>query len=227
MKIEKISRTLFALAVTSLAWIAGYAFCQQKPLIFPLPLEVQVREGRFDVDKSTFIMSYQRAREGDDLLARLLSQEFVDRYGQPMKIMKRSSIGHDDKFILLGTISHPLVKRFCEQNGLMSALRGLGDEEKRRCCRKYSEGHIVWIRIAPSNHQERQSDYFHPSTPGKRFTAIRVQRNQALCARAGKYSVFQAVHQGLRYPLQVQYDHPRTERQYAFGTTSRIEHWCR
>jgi hypothetical protein len=128
MNTEKIFRNPLVLIAISLVCITGSARCQEKPVIFPIPLDVQVRDGRFDVDKSTFILSHTSMREGDDILARLLAQEFVDRYGQPMRIEKKSSIGRDDKFFLIGTISNPLVKRFCEQNGFTSALKGLGDE---------------------------------------------------------------------------------------------------
>lgn len=116
------------LIVTSLVWIAGYSNCKEKPSIFPIPLEFQVREGRFDVDKATVIVSHESGQESDDVLARMLSHDFVDRYGQPVSIVKRSQIARDDKFILIGTVANPLVKSFCEQNGLMSAMQGLGDE---------------------------------------------------------------------------------------------------
>ncbi len=128
MNINKVFRTSCLLVLTCLVWIAGYSFGQEKPSIFPLPLEVQVREGKFEVDKSTFIMVQEEPNEADVFLSRLLSNEFADKYRQPVKLASRLQIGINDKFILIGTLANPLVRVFCTRRGLLPAVKELGDE---------------------------------------------------------------------------------------------------
>jgi hypothetical protein len=128
MNTKIVFRTVCLFIVTFPALIPGNSFGQEKPLIFPYPREVQVREGTFEVDKSTFIMVHEEPNETDFLLSRMLSDEFADRYRQPMKLASRMRIGANDKFILIGTLANPLVRVFCMQRGLVPAVKELGDE---------------------------------------------------------------------------------------------------
>jgi hypothetical protein len=79
MNARKMIQASILLVATSLLSIAGAAIAQEQPLIFPIPLEVQIHGGKFDVDKGTSIVIHDRVRKGDDVLARSLSHEFVDR----------------------------------------------------------------------------------------------------------------------------------------------------
>jgi hypothetical protein len=128
MNAKKLFQASFVLVAASLLWISGFAISGEIPSIFPIPLEIQLRAGRFDIDKSAFIMIHEGGDDTERFLAKLLAQEFVDKYRQPINILTKSQIARDDKFILLGTTEDPLVKSFCETNGLMPALQGLGDE---------------------------------------------------------------------------------------------------
>jgi hypothetical protein len=100
----------------------------EKPLIFPIPLDVQFKNGNFLIDKTTFILVPEKKNEIDDFLAGLLFNEMVDKYKQPLPIVKRSVIPAKDKFILIGDLTNPLVKRYVEKNGLLSSLKALGNE---------------------------------------------------------------------------------------------------
>ena len=136
---------LIALSVFSLLFFSGFlsskvmspvnkATVQQEEnskginLIFPIPSEVQINEGIFRIDKTTVIMVPENAGKPDDFLARLLFNELVDKYGQPINIVRKSAFSDKDKFILIGDITNPLVKNYCEKNRLLPSLKILGDE---------------------------------------------------------------------------------------------------
>lgn len=101
---------------------------KEKPLIFPVPSEVQINEGIFVIDKTTFIMIPEKESKSDDFLAKLLFNELVDKYEQPISIVKKSAFSDKDKFILIGDITNPLVRNYCEKNGLLPSLKSMGAE---------------------------------------------------------------------------------------------------
>src|ERR1017187_5334256 len=104
------------------------SFCQEKTLIFPIPLKVQLGNGNFVIDKSTTVIVPQKENQADKLVASLLKNEIVDRYNTPLKISSESTLTKNGKFILIGTLENPLVKHFCDQNELTSELKDLGTE---------------------------------------------------------------------------------------------------
>jgi Glycosyl hydrolase family 20, catalytic domain/Glycosyl hydrolase family 20, domain 2 len=101
---------------------------KDKPLIFPIPSEVQINKGIFSVDKSVFIMVPDKESKSNDFFVKLLFNEFVDRYEQSINIAIRSSYTEKDRFILIGDITNPLVKDYCEKKGLLNSLKELGPE---------------------------------------------------------------------------------------------------
>ena len=60
----------------------------EKHLIFPVPLEVKVNEGVLNIDKTTFIIVPENSNDNDGFLAGLIFNEFVDKYRQPLAILK-------------------------------------------------------------------------------------------------------------------------------------------
>jgi hexosaminidase len=106
----------------------GYSSNGKKPLIFPLPSELQLAEGTFDIDKSAFIITPEKGSDQDRFLSGLFASEIADRYEQNISIARTNSYAGKNKFILIGNISNPLVKQFCEQNNLVSELKKLGQE---------------------------------------------------------------------------------------------------
>ena len=99
-----------------------------KPAIFPFPTEVNISDGIFSFDKSVFIMVPEKESTNDDFLAKLLSGELIDKYERPVIIVRKSTFSDKDKFILMGDITNPLVRAYCEKKGLVTALRELGPE---------------------------------------------------------------------------------------------------
>ena len=101
---------------------------EYKLLIFPLPLDIQILDGSFEIDSNTFIMIPQKVGKQDNFLAGLIANELADRYEIPVMINRKPSFTSMDKFILIGDITNPLVKLYCDQQGLMNELKTLGEE---------------------------------------------------------------------------------------------------
>ncbi len=99
-----------------------------KPLIFPIPSEVQITGGVLSIDKTTFIIVPEKASKSDDFLAKLLFNELVDKYELPVSIISKSAFSDKDRFILIGDITNPLVKNYCDKNGLSPVIKVLGNE---------------------------------------------------------------------------------------------------
>lgn len=121
-------RTFILTILVNLLWFNAYSAGTEKPLIFPIPSEVQLTAGKFNIDKSTVIILPEKESKVDDFLGRFLVNELVDKYGQSITLTKKSDFTDKDKFILIGDITNPLVKKYCEQKGLLATLKGLGDE---------------------------------------------------------------------------------------------------
>jgi hypothetical protein len=123
-----ISRILILVSLLNLQGINLYSASDGKPLIFPIPLELNLNVGKFVIDKSVFIVLPEKESTSDGFLARLLVSEFTDKYEQPVAIARKSDFTDKDRFILAGDLSNPLVKKFCDQKGLVTTLKGLGEE---------------------------------------------------------------------------------------------------
>ena len=101
---------------------------ENKLLIFPLPLDIKVHDGKFEIDSNTFILIPEKATKQDNFLAGLISNEFADKYEIPVMINRKQTFIPADKCILIGDITNPLVKTYCDQQGFTGELKALGDE---------------------------------------------------------------------------------------------------
>ena len=100
----------------------------EKPLIWPLPAEIKIGQGTFQVDKSTNIILPLKASETDSFLAEILSAEFSDKFEMPVLINRKAAVGVSEKYFLMGDLSNPLIKKYCKDKNLTSALKTMGDE---------------------------------------------------------------------------------------------------
>lgn len=123
-----ICRSLVFTVLFNLLYLTGYADTGDKPLIYPIPSEVKLKEGRFILDESAFIILSEQPNAADEFLAKSLAYELADKYGFPIKTVKKTSYSSKDKFLLIGSTANPLVKTYCNKNGLTEALKKLGDE---------------------------------------------------------------------------------------------------
>jgi len=97
-------------------------------MIFPLPKDIQVRNGIFKLDESVFILTPRKPNPDDEFISGLLMAELSDKYGLPVKIVGKQSVPENERFILAGDISNPLVKSYCRENGLLDTIKALGEE---------------------------------------------------------------------------------------------------
>lgn len=122
-----MKKPIFLAAILMMIF-SGLVYCQSDNKIFPIPSEVRINQGIFSIDKTTFVLIPDKPSGTDDFLAKLLISEFVDKYEQYIKITARPAYSEKDKFILIGDITNPLVKRYCDEKGLTKSMVELGPE---------------------------------------------------------------------------------------------------
>ena len=123
-----IKRILLLAPVSLLLGNISPSFSKDKPLIFPLPVSVQLAQGEFVVTATTSIVVPKMETQTDKFLCELVVNEFIDRYNVSLEIVKEAKLTYGENFILVGTVDNPLVKQYCESHGLIPELKGLGDE---------------------------------------------------------------------------------------------------
>lgn len=119
---------IFTLIVILIVLSSGSLLKAEEPLIFPFPAEFRINQGLFTLDNSTIIALPVKASSSDSFLAELMSAEFSDKYEFPVLINRKSVIGANEKYILIGDISNPLIAKYCKDNGLAAGLKTLGPE---------------------------------------------------------------------------------------------------
>jgi hypothetical protein len=98
-------------AYSCLVAAVGLAPAAARPLVFPEPQKIAVREGRFAVDEKVPVLLPEHATPADTALARQLVAELSDRYGVGLKIETCSTLPAG-RFILMGTAANPLVRQY-------------------------------------------------------------------------------------------------------------------
>ena len=127
MLFKKIS-LVFPPILFSIFFLKGYCLPGDKPTIFPIPSDIKIKDGKFVIDKNTFLLLPLKAGKQDDFLARYFQNELADQYGFSLSINKKATFPGKVKFILIGSVLNSSVKSYCEQNGLIAVLKALGDE---------------------------------------------------------------------------------------------------
>jgi len=77
-----------------------------------MPSDIEMHEGKFNFDKTTFLLLPEKESRSDNFLARFLFNEIVDKYEYSVSITKRSDFSKKDKFILIGSVENSLVKKY-------------------------------------------------------------------------------------------------------------------
>jgi hypothetical protein len=94
---------------------ATWAAAADRPVIFPEPQEVTLRQDDFPVDEQVPVLVPESARANDVALARQLIAELSDRYGVPLR-MRAGSMLPRGRFILMGSASNPLVRQYLAES---------------------------------------------------------------------------------------------------------------
>lgn len=117
-----------SLIIFHLLSIAAFATDDKKPLIFPIPTETKVTGGIFNIDSSTIIALPVNSSTTDKFLSGFITNELVDKYGFIIKASHKSALTDKEKFVLIGDLSNPLIKRYSDQKGWTAELKNLGNE---------------------------------------------------------------------------------------------------
>jgi hypothetical protein len=106
------SNTLLALLSLTFALPAA-----ERPLVFPMPQAITVTGSDFLLTESVPIVTPDPARPADLALARELAAELSDRYGMALRIVRVASLPAGP-FLLMGDLSNPLVRQYCDLHHL-------------------------------------------------------------------------------------------------------------
>jgi Glycosyl hydrolase family 20, domain 2/Glycosyl hydrolase family 20, catalytic domain len=90
-------------------------------MVFPVPREVTKQSGRLKVDASVDILVPELASSSDLFLASFLTAELAGHYGIPLRVRRTATIPKDQRFILMGDVSNPLVRQYQEARDIHAA----------------------------------------------------------------------------------------------------------
>ncbi len=90
-----------------------------KGFIFPYPRKSETLEGRFVFDEQAVILLPDNPSQSDSFLAQFLAAELTDRYQIALETVTSSQVDEKRRFFLMGTITNPLVRAFCNKYGLV------------------------------------------------------------------------------------------------------------
>ncbi len=104
------------------------ASAAEKPLVFPIPQEMQLTNDSFILDESIAIVVPPGTSSNDIFLARFLVKELSDRYGIAIRIENSLQIPSGKKVVVMGRFDNPLVASFCREENMMVDEKNPGKE---------------------------------------------------------------------------------------------------
>ena len=125
----KIVQNIILLFIIFLAADSNNIWAEEKPMIFPIPLHTEITGGNFIVDETTVILLPGTENKDGALITELLQAEFSDKFGMPINVLRTNLLPNDRKFILIGSIKNPLIKKYCEDNYLKKKISEFGEED--------------------------------------------------------------------------------------------------
>ena len=99
-----------------------------KSLVFPEPQEISYAGSDFFLDDQVTVAVPSDPSQQDLLLATMLVNEVSDRFGQHLRIERAASLRPGRRVILMGSMENPLVRRYCTEMGLTTAVQEHGAE---------------------------------------------------------------------------------------------------
>ena len=151
--------------------------------IFPIPQELQLGEGYFELNEETVILVPTRASEDDLFLARFLADELADKYGLILDIEKGSKPLDDKRFILIGSLDNPLVKSYNRDADLGVTKTNPGGGT---CYRSMSSG---WLsRGATSKARFTGCNRYGNWSEARKGSTSLAKRSRLACTPSGQSS---------------------------------------
>ncbi len=128
MRILSKKNLQLAIFTAACLFTSDTVMSMDKPLIFPIPQQLQVTNESFVLDETILIVTPKNASEKDVALARLLVKELSNKYGIALKIQSVDAIPRGRKVVMMGTLSNPLIKKYCSDNHIAITKQHLGTE---------------------------------------------------------------------------------------------------
>jgi hypothetical protein len=100
----------------------------ERPLIFPIPQQLEVSKDVFILDETVSIILPQNANKKDISLANSLVREMSDKYGVALKIEIFADLPKNRRVVMMGTLNNPFIKKFCRENQLELTAKNPGAE---------------------------------------------------------------------------------------------------
>jgi hypothetical protein len=100
----------------------------EKPLIFPIPQQMEATGEEFVLDESVSILVPEGGSDRDLFLARFLVREISDKYGVALEIESCREIPSGRKVVVMGSVENPLVDQLMKENGLHMSETDPGPE---------------------------------------------------------------------------------------------------
>ena len=112
-----------------LVWgCAPYASAEGRPAVFPIPREATFERPALQLGTDTVILTPEQPSADDLFLSRLLVAELSDRYGIALRTRRVSELPRHAPFILMGSVSNPLVRQACTARRLSATAASPGPE---------------------------------------------------------------------------------------------------
>ncbi len=125
---DKLLRFITATTLGVFLLSLNPVFGIDKPLIFPIPRQMEVTAESFVLDETIIIATPRNASEKDVQLARLLVKELSNKYGIALKIESVDMIPRGRKVVIMGTLTNSLIKKYCVDNGIKVTSENPGKE---------------------------------------------------------------------------------------------------
>ncbi len=117
---------LFTTVIVFLSCNIGMAM--DKPVIFPIPQQLQLTNESFVLDETILIVTPKNASEKDIVLARLLVKELSNKYGIALMIQSIDAIPKGRKIVMMGTLTNSLIRKYCADNHIVLTQQSPGTE---------------------------------------------------------------------------------------------------
>ncbi|MCK4922735.1 MAG: beta-N-acetylhexosaminidase [Bacteroidales bacterium] len=118
------SSTVFVVLIT----ITINANAIEKPLIFPIPQQLELTNDIFVLDETVSIIVPENYSDEDIFLARFLVRELSDKYGIAVKIESNANIPEGRKVVVMGSVDNPLIKQYNKDQHLKMSKEYSGFE---------------------------------------------------------------------------------------------------
>lgn len=123
------------LTITAAIMLSGFlstttkgAQIRDKPLIFPVPREMELTNNNFILDETVVIVVPVNASPSDMSLAQSFAGELSAGYSIALKIEKGSVIPAGKKVIVMGSAANPLIQKYCLDNKIRITMKRPGPE---------------------------------------------------------------------------------------------------